>query len=59
MEQNIKAFSHRVCDYSIGSKNRKITGLFHMGGFKYKPFEFNGENARELIRILIEHEDTD
>ena len=58
MDDNLKRFAWRVCDYSIGPKNKRIKGKIHIGNYKFKEFEYTGDRAMQLIKILLKIEET-
>lgn len=57
MDNKLKDFAQRVCDWRIGPQNKKIEGTYHIGNYKFKDFKITGERARNLIDILIRMDD--
>ena len=59
MNGEIKAFAKKVCGYTIGPKNMKITGTYEQSFLHFKEFEILGPEAKQLHLALIEIEDTE
>ena len=56
--ENIKKMANQVTDYTISTNNRKISGHYKVGPYKFDLFEMRGKAAICLIKELIKIEDS-